>query len=199
MNFIKSIIIFLARKPAPSFIVSLILSIRYKCRVSFGADINFPWNVKIGRGANIGKCLIIATGDGIEIGSNVSIGYGAVLDALGGHIYIANHSALGPYVVVYGQGGVKIGSYCMLATQTTLVASNHIYSSVELPIKLQGTKSVGIDLGDDVWLGANVVVQDGVTLGNGVIVGSSALVRTSFSDYSIVAGIPAKILHSRVL
>ena len=198
MNFIKSMIIFLARKTAPSFIVSLYLSIRWKCRVSFDADINYPLNLKIGKGANIGKCLIIATGDGVVLGNNVSIGYCTVLDALGGYIHVGNHSALGPYVVVYGQGGVKIGSYCMIATHSTLVASNHIYSSVEKPIKLQGTKAIGINLGDDIWIGANVVIQDGITLGKGVIVGSSALVRNSFPEYSIIAGIPAKLLDSRI-
>ena len=198
MKFINFFINFLARKPAPSFIVSFILSVRWRCRVSIGADIHYPWNLKIGKGASIGKCLIIATGKGVILGNNVSIGYGSVLDALGGHISVANYSAIGPYVVIYGQGGVNIGSYCMLATQTSLVASNHIYSSRDVPIKLQGTEAIGIEIADYVWVGANVVIQDGIRLGKGMIVGSSALVRDSFGDYSIVGGVPAKLLSSRI-
>ncbi|MFZ3087183.1 MAG: acyltransferase [Methylotenera sp.] len=178
-------------------IIALVLSIRWKCRVSFSADIHFPWNLKIGKGASIGKCLIVATGGGVSIGNNVSIGYGAVLDALGGYINIDDFSALGPHVVAYGQGGLEIGKYCMIASQTTIVASSHIYSSIDIPIKMQGTKALGIVIGDDVWIGANVVVQDGVELGNGVIVGSGAVVRSSFSEYSIVAGVPAKIIGNR--
>lgn len=197
MTFIKKVKNFLKRKPAPSFLVALVLSIRWRCRVSLGSDINYPWNLTIGRGVSIGKCLIIASGKGVRIGSNVTIAYGCVLDALGGYIDIDDHSAIGPYVVVYGQGGIQIGKYNMIATHSTVVASSHIYSDVNTPVKLQGTKAEGIITGNDVWIGANAVIQDGVTLNDGVIVGSGSVVRSSFSAYSTVAGVPAKVISTR--
>lgn len=188
---------FLKRKPAPSFIVALALSIRWRCRVSWEADISYPWNLRIGKGATIGKCLIIASGEGVKIGNNTSIAHGAVLDALDGLVNIDEYSAIGPYVVLYGQGGLRIGKYNMIATHTTVVASSHVYSDVNIPIKLQGTKALGIVTGNDVWIGANAVVQDGVTLGEGVIVGSGSVVRASFPPYSIVAGVPARVISTR--
>lgn len=197
MTFLRGIRLFLRRKPAPSMIVALILSIKYKCRVSWSADIHFPWNLKIGKDASIGKCLIIATGNGVNIGNNVSIGYGSVLDALGGHISIDEFSSLGPYVVAYGQGGLRVGRYNMVASHATIVASSHVYSSVDIPIKMQGTSASGVATADDVWIGANVVIQDGVKLGRGVIVGSGAVVRSSFPEFSIIAGVPAKIICTR--
>jgi acetyltransferase-like isoleucine patch superfamily enzyme len=197
MNFFRKLRNFLRRKPAPSWIIAIILSFKWKCRVAWNADIHFPWNVRIGKGANVGKCLIIATGNGIEIGSDVSIGYGTVLDALGGFVNIDDFSSLGPYVVAYGQGGLQIGSYSMIACHSSIVASSHINSSVEIPIKMQGTSANGIIIANDVWIGANVVIQDGVELGRGVIVGSGAVVRSSFPEFSIIAGVPAKVISTR--
>jgi acetyltransferase-like isoleucine patch superfamily enzyme len=197
MNFLIRVKKFLIRKPAPAFIVALILSIRWGCKVSWNADINYPWNLKIGKGTLIGKCLIVASGKGIIIGENVAIASSSILDAQQGHIFIDDAVAIGPYVVAYGWGGLTIGKYTMIATHTTIVSVNHIFSSMKLPMKEQGSTAEGIKIGNDVWIGANVVIQDGVSLGNGVIVGSGAVVRKSFPDYAIVAGVPAKIIRLR--
>lgn len=197
MKYLFRVINFLKRKPAPAFLVSIFLSIRWRCRVSLHADISYPFNLKIGRGANIGRCLIIATGEGVQIANNVSIGYGAIIDALGGFISIGENSSIGPLVVIYGEGGVRIGRYNMTAAHAIIVASNHLYSDRETPIKQQGTVASGITIEEDVWIGANVVIQDGVLLERGMIVGSGAVVRSSYRAYSVVAGVPAKIITTR--
>jgi len=48
-----------------------------------------------------------------------------------------------------------------------------------------------------VWLGFNVVVLGGIEVGNGVIIGANSVVNKNISDYSIVAGIPAKLIKIR--
>lgn len=197
MRFIKLFNNLLTRHPLPGFAIAILLSIRWKCRVSLRAEIHFPSNVIIGKNARIGKCQIIATGEGVVIGESVSIGEGVILDALGGSVSIGDFTSIGPLVVVYGQGGLNLGRYNMLAAHSILVASSHIYSSIETPIKLQGTTAAGIKTGDDVWIGANAVIQDGVLLGRGVIVGSGAVVRANFDDYSVIAGVPAKLISIR--
>jgi acetyltransferase-like isoleucine patch superfamily enzyme len=51
---------------------------------------------------------------------------------------------------------------------------------------------------DDVWLGTRCVILDGVTIGKGSIVAAGAIVNASVPPYSIVAGVPAKIIKSRI-
>lgn len=65
----------------------------------------------------------------------------------------------------------------------------------------QSFRSVGPDLasiGNDVWLGANVVVLRGVTIGDGCIVAANAVVTKDIAPYSIAGGIPAKVIRPRV-
>ncbi|EKT59812.1 MULTISPECIES: CatB-related O-acetyltransferase [Providencia] len=52
-------------------------------------------------------------------------------------------------------------------------------------------------IGNDVWIGANAIVLDGVKIGNGVIIAAGAVVTKDIPDYAIVAGIPAKIIKFR--
>ncbi|MEV7398089.1 CatB-related O-acetyltransferase [Aeromicrobium sp. NPDC092404] len=65
----------------------------------------------------------------------------------------------------------------------------------------QSFRSVGPDLatiGNDVWIGANVVVLRGVTIGDGAIIAANAVVTKDVPPYSIAGGIPAKVIRPRV-
>ncbi|MFM2476539.1 CatB-related O-acetyltransferase [Celerinatantimonas sp. MCCC 1A17872] len=53
------------------------------------------------------------------------------------------------------------------------------------------------NIGNDVWIGANAIVLDGVCIGNGVIVGAGAVVVKDIPPYAIVAGVPAKVIRYR--
>lgn len=55
----------------------------------------------------------------------------------------------------------------------------------------------GIEIGDDVWLGAGVIVLDGVKIKKGCVVGAGAVIKDSFDEYSVLAGVPAKIIGKR--
>ncbi len=54
-----------------------------------------------------------------------------------------------------------------------------------------------IEIGNDVWLGANVVVADGINIGNGAIVAAGAVVVKDVPPYAIVGGVPARIIRYR--
>lgn len=77
-------------------------------------------------------------------------------------------------------------------------SENHNYKNVEIPIRLQGINRKGIKIGDDCWIGAKVTILDGTVLGNGCVVAAGAVVRGIIPPYSIIGGVPAKIIKSRL-
>ncbi len=52
-------------------------------------------------------------------------------------------------------------------------------------------------IGNDVWIGANVVIMNGVTIGHGAIIGATSVVTKDVPPYTIVAGSPARVIKSR--
>jgi len=114
----------------------------------------------------------------LEIGQNTYIGEGCNIRASGGTILI--------------------GSDCLIAQSVTVVASNHSIALKD-KIKLQGSdfKKNKITIGDDVWLGASVVVLPGVNIGKGAVVGAGSVVTKDVQEYAVVAGNPAKHLKFR--
>lgn len=58
-------------------------------------------------------------------------------------------------------------------------------------------KQFNVEIGNDVWIGENVIILSGVTIGNGAVVAAGAVVTKDVPAYSIVAGVPAKILKYR--
>ncbi|MDQ8140987.1 CatB-related O-acetyltransferase [Chryseobacterium sp. CFS15] len=54
-----------------------------------------------------------------------------------------------------------------------------------------------ITIGNDVWIGANAIILDGVTIGNGAIIGANSVITSNVDPYSIVVGIPGKLVKQR--
>lgn len=159
-----------------------------------------PRNILLGKRSKISRFnLLAASGNGksIVIGDDCSIGQGCILRAFHGNITIGNHCSLNPYVVIYGGGGVSIGNYVRIATHTTIVASNHRFEDVDRLIMNQGNEYKGVVIEDDVWIGANVVVLDGVHIGEGSVIAAGAVVNKDVPKYSVMAGVPAKLVKKR--
>ena len=87
--------------------------------------------------------------------------------------------------------GIQIGSNFLFAPGTTIVSVNH---GVNNEYKDVNTKPVVI--GNNVWLGANVIILPEVNLGDNVVVGAGSVVTKSFPSNSIIAGNPAKLIKS---
>ena len=98
---------------------------------------------------------------------------------------------------------VIVGDYVMLGQNLTLVTGDHrtdilgkymmeIKDSEKLP-----ENDADVVIEDDVWAGTNVTILKGVTIGRGSIIASGAVVTKSIPPYSIVGGVPAKVLKSR--
>ncbi|MBK6264523.1 chloramphenicol acetyltransferase [Marivirga sp. S37H4] len=123
---------------------------------------------------------------------------------------------LGRYTSIAGQGTtissqfhpITIGSFCSIASNCTILEFNHPISKLSTyyinkhifnessPENDRESKGE-IVVGNDVWIGANVVILSGVKIGNGAIIGSNAIVSKDIPPYAVVGGIPAKIIKYR--
>ena len=97
----------------------------------------------------------------------------------------------------YIQGKITLGNDVRVAPMASIVAMNHVFTDPDLRISAQGVSEKGIEIGDDVWLGAGSIVLDGVKIGDHSIVGAGAVVTKDVAPYSIVGGNPAKLIRSR--
>jgi acetyltransferase-like isoleucine patch superfamily enzyme len=186
----------LAIRPAPKALVAIYLSLRWRSRVSFSADITYPFRLRLGRGVRIGRCKIYCAGN-ITLGDQAYIHDGVLLDAAGGHIALGHRVAINPYCALSGAGGLTIGNDTGVATLTVIIASNHGIDNLEMPMMQQPLKCVGITIKENVWIGANCVILDGVTIGPGAVVAAGAVVSRNVEEEDIVAGVPARVIKNR--
>ena len=89
-------------------------------------------------------------------------------------------------------GGITIGAGSLIGHGSTLTTLNH---GVD-PARRGDTIPAAATLGRDVWLGANVTVVPGVSIGDGAIVGAGSVGTKDVPERSIVAGMPARVIRS---
>ena len=109
-----------------------------------------------------------------------------------GDVTIGDHTRIGIHCTVIGP--VCIGNNVNLAQGITVTALNHNFEDPTRKIDEQGISTKPVVIGDDVWIGANAVILPGVTIGHHVVVAAGAVVTKDVSDYSLVAGVPAKVI-----
>ena len=93
--------------------------------------------------------------------------------------------------------GVRLGKNTLVAAYTYLVGGDHLYDRVDTPVLHQGRTARGIEVDDNAWLGAHVVISDGSHVGRDAIIGAGAVVIGEIPPYHIAAGVPAKVIRDR--
>lgn len=135
----------------------------------------------------------INRGDGVRIAPNASFRNGE-------RISIGAGSHIGEGCVIWAgnsHGRISFGRYCLLAPNVTVTASNYHVVQGTTPIMDQPKDERDIVVGNDVWLGANVVVLAGVRIGDGAVVAAGAVVTKDIPPQCIAGGVPAKVLGVR--
>ena len=92
----------------------------------------------------------------------------------------------------------SLGDNVLLAPGVKILANVHSYDNIALPIALQQGSKRPVIIGDNVWLGTNVLVLPGVEIGDNVIVGAGSVVTKNLSSNCIYAGVPAKFIKQRI-
>ena len=158
-------------------------------------------NVLVGSGNILHPTVSFDTsiGGSINLGTDNHILNGCLLMTYGGTISIGNNCSINPYTILYGHGkGLVVGNNVLIAGHCMIIPANHNFSRSDIPINKQGTNSKGIIIEDDVWIGAGCKILDGVTIAKGTIVAAGSVVNQSTEPFSIVGGVPAKLIKKRL-
>lgn len=131
------------------------------------------------------KKILGRTGKNVTIEPPFHCDYGTNIEV--GENFYANFN-----FVVLDVGKVTIGDNCMMAPNVSIYTAGH-------PIHPDSRNSgyeygIGITIGDNVWIGGNVVINPGVHIGNNVVIGSGSVVTKDIPDNMVAAGNPCRVL-----
>ncbi|MHB8132425.1 MAG: acyltransferase [Mobilitalea sp.] len=139
---------------------------------------------------------------GVSIGAKTRIMYGTQLHVFNfrnlpdAFIKIGKNCVVGAYSIIYGQGGTSIGDNVIIAPRVSILPVNHRYGDRACAIADQGIRASGIVIENDVWIGAGATILDGVKVGKGSVIGAGSVVTKDVPGYSMVLGIPARVIKS---
>ncbi len=146
-------------------------------------NITWPHQFQVGR-----ECSLL---------SDLTVDYCQGIWRPGPSIIIGDRCYIGRGVEFNVRLGVRLGNDCLIAAGCRFVDHDHGIAIDAGPINKQDGPEAAIVLEDDVWLGANVIVLKGVTIGKGAVVAAAAVVTKSIPPMEIWAGIPARRIGSR--
>ena len=149
-------------------------------RFETGIRIEYPKNLDLGSYSYFGyDCKIYASEfSKIIIGSNCTFNANVMVNARGnGSIFIGDNVLIGPNVV--------------------LRSSDHSFEKLEENINKQGMHDGQILIKDNVWIGSNCVILKNCIIGEGSIVAAGSVVTKDILPFSVVGGVPAKIIKKR--
>lgn len=155
---------------------------------------------KFGFGTHVSRLQItwphqVQTGANCHIESDVCFKFDGIWQ-LGPSIVIGDRVFVGRDCELNIRRRLQIGDDCLIASGCKFIDHDH-GSQVGSPMNTQPGIDSPIVLENDVWLGVNVIVLKGVTIGQGAIVGAGAVVTKSIPTLEIWAGVPARKMGER--
>lgn len=109
-------------------------------------------------------------------------------------IVIGDNVAINSFTHIWGQGGVIIGNNVMIASHVSIISVTHDKNTIQMRYT-KVMKEILIE--DDVWIGSHAIILPGVNIGQGSIIGAGAVITKDIPPYSIVVGIPGRIISKR--
>jgi acetyltransferase-like isoleucine patch superfamily enzyme len=156
------------------------------------------YRYKMKSGYFISKTAILSKRDLIVIGKNVEIQDFVIMKSFQNQIRIGKNTQINPFTVIYGGSGVFIGDDVMIAPHCMIASGNHDFKQMNIPMRHAGSLSRGpIIIEDDVWIGANCTITDGVRIGKGAVIGANTVVVKDVAPYEIIGGVVGKKIGLR--
>ncbi len=171
------------------------------------AIIRFPGYLSVGKNfiAEEGCEINAIAKRGVVFGDRVTVGAYALIrpsnnygGPIGEGLSVGDNSNIGPFAYIGCSGYIQIGNNVMMGPRVGLYAENHIFERTDIPMKQQGVSVETIIIEDDCWIGANSVILAGVRIGHGSIISAGSVVSKDVAPFTIVGGVPAKQIKSRI-
>lgn len=117
-------------------------------------------------------------------------------------ITVGNNVFIGPRPYLNSpQSSIELGDGVMIGPEVMMIGGDHRFNVVGMPMHMVHEKTALDDLpivvGRDVWIGARATILKNVTIGEGAIVAAGAVVTRDVPPYSIVGGVPARVIKMR--
>lgn len=144
----------------------------------------------VGRGTIVGRWVEIVNSGNVEIGAHCLFQDGVYMRAGNqGWISIADRAALNSFTKLFAHGGIEIGEETQIGPSSLITTTDHDYYDANLETTFKPVK-----IGRRVWVGANVTVLPGVTIGDYAVIGAGAVVNRDIPPYAVAVGVPAKVI-----
>ena len=137
----------------------------------------------------------------IAVGSDVFVGAGSWLQAIGGDegevvLAIGDGTSIAGNCVLSAASSIRLGRKVLIARGVYVSDHIHAYADTSRAVLEQGIDRVEpVEIGDGAWLGENVVVGPGVRIGRGAVIGGNAVVLEDVPDYALAVGVPARVVR----
>jgi len=173
--------------------------------ILFGRNVIFrhPRRISIGDAVILDdNCVLDAKGNeepGVRVGAGTMIGRNTSLSCKGGVIETGENCNIGANCMLISETRLTLGNNVLIAGMCYIIAGGtHGFDRTDVPVVQQPIVSKGgVTFEDNCWIGANVTVLDGVTIGRDSIVGAGAVVTRSIPEFAIAIGVPAKVVKLR--
>lgn len=166
--------------------------------------------IRIGRGLSLlgGKCISIGDRTGLGKGGNLFAWKGRIVELQDSneireadpYINIGDRVWIGDYFNIHALNGIEIGNDVLTGKWITILDNDHGKITFDNLKRSPGERMLfskgKIIIEDDVWIGDKVTILSGVTIGKGAVVAANAVVTKDVPPFSVVGGVPAKIIKS---
>lgn len=156
----------------------------------------------VGRNVRISRHAAIFSPERISVGDDSRIDAFAVLSAGQPHLRIGRHVHISSSVVIVGRAAVEIGDFTSLSPRVTILSSSDDFSGAYMtgptvPAEFRSTVDAPVVIAEHVVVGSGTIVLPGITIGESSAVGAASLITDDVAPFTLVAGVPAKLLRER--
>lgn len=149
-------------------------------------QLHYSWPITTFLRRSACKMMLDSCGKKVDIGRRISFSK---------NVSLGDKSSIGDNSYLVGE--IVIGKDVMMAANCALIASNHKFDRLDIPMNRQGGVNAPIVIEDNVWIGYGVTILAGVTVHSGAVLAAGSVVSKDVPGNAIVGGVPARVIKFR--